>query len=321
MPWRAADKEAKRLRIAVVGAGAMGSIFGAGFHEGGHDTVLVDVARPLVDKLNESGVTIAARDGTERTVGVRATADASAVGPVDAVVFFVKCYHTASAAEMARPLVGPETVVASLQNGWGNGDVLAGVYEPAQVVVGVTYNSGTVLELAKVAHPGVGPTLMGPYENGSTSGAERLAAAITAAGLEAQVVPEVRPEIWKKLILNAATLPTSALTGMNAGALTAHPEMRELVTETVREATAVARALGYEIDDRERVDYVHTLLERAGPTKASMLQDFEAGRQTEIDVINGAVVRAADEAGVPVPLNRVFVALVKGWESMRGLGA
>ena len=129
----------------------------------------------------------------------------------------------------------------------------------------------------------------------------------------------MRPEIWKKLILNAATLPPAALTGMNAGALEAHEDMRELVAAAAREATAVAQALGYPIDAEERIETIHALLERAGPTKASMLQDFEAGRRTEIDVINGAVVKAADEQDVAVPLNRAFVALVKGWESMRGL--
>jgi 2-dehydropantoate 2-reductase len=297
----------------------MGSIFGARFHEAGHETVLVDVAQPLVEKINADGVTIVAKEGGERTVRLPATTDPASVGQADLVVFFVKCYHTASAAESARPLVGPETVVASLQNGWGNGDVLASVFPPQQVVIGVTYNSGTVLELGKVAHPGVGPTLMGHYEGNTTEGAARLAQAVADADLEAQVVAPVRPEIWKKLILNAATLPTAALTGMNAGALTTDEPMHELVTETAREAVAVARALDYDIDEDERVSYIHGLLERAGPTRGSMLQDFEAGRRTEIDVINGAVVRAADETGVPVPLNRAFVALVKGWESMRGL--
>jgi 2-dehydropantoate 2-reductase len=308
------------MRIAVVGAGAMGSIFGARFKEAGHEAVLVDVARALVEKVNADGVTVV-RGGEEKVTRIEATSDPASVGVADVVVFFVKCYHTAPAAETARPIVGPGPVVASLQNGWGNGDVLAGVYDPSQIVVGVTYNSGTVLELGKVAHPGVGPTFMGPYAGESLEGAERLAGALADGSLEADVISPIRPEIWKKLILNAATLPTAALTGMNAGALTAHGQMKELVSETAREAVAVARALGYDIDEQERIDAIHGLLERAGPTRASMLQDFEAGRQTEIDVINGAVVRAAGEAGVPVPLNRGFVALVKGWESMRGLGS
>ncbi|TML68122.1 MAG: 2-dehydropantoate 2-reductase [Actinobacteria bacterium] len=306
------------MRIAVVGAGAMGSIFGAALARGGHDVVLVDVAAPLVEKINTDGVTIVR--GEERTTTrIPATTAPAEAGTVDLAVFFVKCYHTASAAELARPLVGSDTVVASLQNGWGNGDVLAAAYPADQVVVGVTYNSGLIVEPGVVMHPADQPTLVGSFADGDDAGAARLADALQSGGLEATVVAPVRPEIWKKLILNAATLPTAALTGMNAGGLVAHEQMRELVAQTAREATAVATSLGYPIDVEERVGVILALLEKAGPTRASMLQDFDAGRRTEIDVINGAVVRAADEQGVAVPLNRAFVALVKGWETVRGL--
>ena len=306
------------MKIAVVGAGAMGSIFGARFTQAGHETVLVDVATPLVDTINADGITIV-RGDDETTTRVPATTDPASVGPVDVVVFFVKCYHTPSAAELARPLVGPDTVVASLQNGWGNGDVLAGVYPPEQIAVGVTYNSGLLQAPARVVHPAEQPTLVGSFANGVGDGPSRLAQALNDAGLEASVVAPVRPEIWKKLILNAATLPTAALTGMHAGALTASADAHPLVTDTAREAVAVARALGYEIDADERVTAIHALLEKAGPSKASMLQDFEAGRRTEVDVINGAVVKAADETGIDVPLNRALLRLVKAWESLRGL--
>jgi 2-dehydropantoate 2-reductase len=307
------------MRIAVVGAGAMGSIFGAALARGGDEVTLVDVAEPLVEKINADGVTVV-RGDERTTTRLTATTDPSEVGPVDAVVFFVKCYHTASAAKLAQPLVGPDTLVASLQNGWGNGEVLAAAFPPERVVVGATYNSGLLVEPGVVMHPADQPTVVGAFGDGDTDGAERLAAALDRAGLETTVVTPVRPEIWKKLILNAATLPPAAVTGMNAGALGAHEPMRELVAETAREATAVAQALGYPIDPEERVETILALLERAGPTKGSMLQDFEAGRRTEVDVINGAVVKAADDQGVPVPLNRAFVALVKGWETMRGLG-
>src|SRR5439155_14107994 len=206
----------------------MGSIFGAALARGGHDVVLVDVAAPLAEKINTDGVTIVR--GEERTTTrIPATTAPAEAGTVDLAVFFVKCYHTASAAELARPLVGRDTVVASLQNGWGNGDVLAEVFPPEQIVVGVTYNSGTVLDVARVAHPGVGPTMMGAYAGDDPAVAEPLAQAIRDGGLDAAVTPHARPEIWKKLVLNAATLPTAALTGMHAGRLTAHPGMHELV--------------------------------------------------------------------------------------------
>jgi 2-dehydropantoate 2-reductase len=250
---------------------------------------------------------------------VPATSDTESIGQVDAVAFCVKCYHTESAVELARPLVGPETVVASLQNGWGNGDVLAQAFPAEQVVVGVTYNSGTVLDVATVAHPGVGPTTLGSFADGTTEGAERLAGALSDGGLEAQVADPVRPEIWKKLILNAASLPSAALTGMTAGAMGASEDMCALMSATAAEAVAVARALGFDIDERERIDTILGVSKRAGSTKASMLQDVEGGRRTEIDVINGAVVRAADEVGVAVPLNRAFVQLIHGWETQRGL--
>lgn len=307
------------MKVAIVGAGAMGSIFGAYLRRAGHDVALVDVSQPLVDRIASEGVTIV-RGGEETVTPVAATADAAEVGHVEAVIFCVKCYQTASAAETARPLIGPDTIVASLQNGWGNGDILARVYDPARIVIGVTYNSGTVLEPGRVVHPRHEPTVMGPYEGDSLDGAERLAGALGAAGLHTGVVGTVRTEIWKKLIMNAATLPTAALTGMNAQALTRHPFMHELVTGTAREAIEVARALGHDIDEAERLDAIHGLLGRVGETKPSMLQDFEAGRQTEVDVVNGAVVRAADEVGLVVPLNRTLVALVKGWESTRGVG-
>jgi 2-dehydropantoate 2-reductase len=306
------------MKIAIVGAGAMGSIFGARFTQAGHDTVLIDVAQPLVDKINADGVTVV-RGEEQATTRLAATTDAASVGAVDIVVFFTKCYHTAAAAESARPLVGGDTVVASLQNGWGNGDVLAGVFPPEQVVVGVTYNSGLVLGLGKVMHPAEQPTLVGSFVEGIGSGPERLAEALGDAGFTATVADPVRPEIWKKLILNAATLPGSALVGMTAGALGAHEPSRDLVADTAREATAVANALGFAVDPEERVSSILGLLEKAGASKASMLQDFEAGRRTEIDVINGAVVEAADRAGVEVPINRTLVRLVKGWEAQRGL--
>jgi 2-dehydropantoate 2-reductase len=306
------------MKIAVVGAGAMGSIFGTRFARAGHDTVLIEVAPALVERINAEGITIV-RGDEETHTRVPATGDPASVGPVDIVAFCVKCYHTASAALLARPLVGPQTVVASLQNGWGNGDVLAETFPPEQIVVGVTYNSGTVLDVARVAHPGVGPTTVGSFTDGPTEGADRLAAALSEGGLEARVASPIRPEIWKKLILNAASLPIAALTGMTAGAIAEHEDMRELLSATAREAVAVARSLGYEIDEDERVGYILELSKKAGPTKASMLQDVEGGRRTEIDVINGAVVRAADETGVPVPLNRAFVQLIHGWESQRSL--
>jgi 2-dehydropantoate 2-reductase len=128
------------------------------------------------------------------------------------------------------------------------------------------------------------------------------------------VTPHIKTEIWKKLILNAATLPTAALTGLRAGELAQPGSMLDLVDALAAEAVQVARAQGYAIDPTERIERIHTVLAGAGAGKASMLQDAEARRKTEIEVVNGAVVRAAEKMGLDVPLNRAMVALIAGLE-------
>ncbi len=308
------------MRIAVVGAGAMGSIFGARFAQGGHETVLVDVAAPLVEQINASGVTIV-RGDDETTTPVAATTDTVVGRPrrprrllrqvLPHAVGGGRCAPARRARHGGR--IAAERLGERRR-------LRRRCSRPSRSWSASRTTAASSRRPARIVHPADQPTLVGSYVDDAGDGAARLAQVLSDSGFEASVASPVRPEIWKKLILNAATLPTAALTGMNAGALTAHAGMKELVSETAREAVAVAQAQGYVIDADERVDAIHALLEKAGPTRASMLQDFEAGRQTEIDVVNGAVVRAGDEHGVAVPLNRAFVQLVKGWESMRGLG-
>jgi 2-dehydropantoate 2-reductase len=308
------------MRIAVVGAGAMGGIMGCTLAEGGADVTLVDVAAPVVERINASGVAIE-RGGETRTVQVRAALDPATVGHVDLAVFFVKCYHSEAAAEFARPLIGANTVVATLQNGWGNGDVLERHFPDQQILIGVTYHSGTLAGPGQVRHTNAtdAPTLVGPYKGEAVAEAETLAQAIRAGGLRADAVPTIRTEIWKKLVLNSSSLPTSALTRLTAGSLARTEPMRNLVDGLIHETVAVGQANGFGIDEEERREAVHGILDGAGTGKASMLQDVEAGRRTEIAVINGAVVRVGAEVGVEVPLNRAMVALITGYEAANSL--
>jgi 2-dehydropantoate 2-reductase len=304
-------------RLAVVGAGAMGCIFGAALAEAGVDVTLLDVARPLVDRINDAGVTIV-RAEKERSVRVPATDDPSTIGRVDAAIVFVKCYHTASAADFMSPLIDDRSVVASLQNGWGNEAVLAEVFGPERVLAGVTYHSGTTLAPGRVSHNAPGLTVIGPYEGTSLARCAPLEQALAAAGFDVTATAEVRTELWKKLVFNAAGLAPGALTGLDPRGTAAQPSMRELVLDLAREAVLVAQAAGYAIDADERVATLTSAFEKAAPgTKGSMRQDVEAGRRTEIDVINGAVVREAEAHGLDAPLSRAMVALVKGYEAAR----
>lgn len=291
----------------------MGCAFGARLGEAGHDVLLVDVSLPLVSAIQTRGVRLV-EGQEERSVRLRATADPCEEPRADAVVFFVKHYHTASAAQLAAPLVADETTVASLQNGWGNEAILAEAFGAERVVAGVTYHSATVVEPGRIAHTGEGPTFLGPFDGGGLARAEALADALRSPGFVVEAIEHVQAEIWKKLVLNAAVLPVAALTRLSAGAMVEIAPLLELVDGIAREALEVALAAGLQLDLDERLTAIHATLERAGSGKPSMLQDVEAQRRTEVEAITGAVVREGDRLGVDAPLNRALYALVGGLE-------
>lgn len=300
------------MKTIIVGAGAMGSVFAAALVESGAEACLVDVDEALVGRLRSDGLRLI-ENGAERRVAVDATTDPTALGRAQAVLFFVKCMHTAAAAELVRASVAGDTAVVSLQNGWGNAEVLERAFDPARLAVGVTYTSATVVEPAVVQSSGPARTIIGDHQAGS--GASRaIADALESAGFGVERPSDVRSRIWEKLVLNAATLPTSALTRLTAGALGGDPRMHALVRAAAAEAVAVGRAQGFDVALAERLAAIDAVLERAGTGKASMLQDVEAGRATEIDVISGAVIKAGEATGVEVPVTRCLDALVRGLE-------
>jgi len=182
--------------------------------------------------------------------------------------------------------------------------------------MGVTYHSANIKAPGRIAYTADGgPTYVGPYLDGAPlARAEAVAAAMGEAGIATTVSAQAKTEVWKKLILNCATLPTSALTRLYSGELGKPGVVLDLLDAITQEAVGVARAIGYDVDLDERIESIHGLLSRGGKGRSSMLQDVEAKRATEIDVINGAVVREADRLGLAVPVNRAMVALVKGHE-------
>jgi len=309
-----------KARVAIVGGGAIGGVWAGRLAQAGHDVAILDVSSFVVEAITRDGLVVERSAGAgsgSDTNRVRASAQPAEIGHSDVVWFFVKAQHTASASQLAKPLVGPETIVVSQQNGWGNADVLAQTHRPERMVVGVTYHSATVVAPGHVRHTGQGPAFLGPYvDGGDVSNANKVAELLSAAGLETTATPAVKTEIWKKLILNCATLPVSALTRLTAGAVGEPGPLLELLDQVAAEAVKVAQALGYEITLDERLERIHAILRNGGTGKASMLQDVEGSRKTEIEVVNLAVVRAAEKLGLgeQVPLNRAMVALMGGLE-------
>ena len=303
------------MRIAILGGGgAMGGLFGGYLARAGNDVTLIDVARPAVDAINADGLVIEEKDGSRPVVRVQATDDPASVGPVDLILNFVKCYHTDAAVRAARPMISPDTAVLSLQNGWGNAPRIASIVGEDRVLVGLTYHSGTLLGPGKVKHPGSGMTYVGELSGRTTPRLEKVVATLRAAQLETTLSTTILEEVWKKLALNACTLPTAALLRFFAHELVAFEPAKEMMAAILEEVVAVARAQGIGIDFDERWAAITGLLERAVGGKASMLQDVEAKRRTEIEVINGAIVEAGAKAGIPTPYNQSMVWMIQAAE-------
>ncbi|HLW91032.1 MAG TPA: 2-dehydropantoate 2-reductase [Roseiarcus sp.] len=304
------------MKIAVLGGGgAMGGLFGGYLSRAGEDVTLIDVSKPAVDAINRDGLSIEERDGSSAVIRVKASTRPEEVGPVDLIINFVKCYHTETAIGAATPMLGAETAILTLQNGWGNADRIAAIAGKPRVMVGLTYHSGTLSAPGRVKHPNSGATLVGELDGEDSP---RLAAAVAAlrkAGIETTSSRRILDEVWKKLALNVCTLPTAALLRFEAHELNRHEGTRALMRALLAEVAAVAKPQGINLDEAERWQAITTLLDRAIGARASMLQDVEAGRQTEIDVVNGAIVEAGKRYSVPTPYNEAVVWLVKSLQA------
>ena len=301
------------MKIAVIGTGAVGSLFAANLS-------LLDDVEVWAFDLNELHVAAINRNGLRLSgagdvVGrPHATSDASELPPCDFGVVATKAMHTEPAIA-ATAHAFADGCVATVQNGLGNEETIARRVE--RVIRGTTFPAGKLLEPGHVQWDVKGDTTLGPYDKGTPlAEVERLADACTRAGMPAHAVEDARGPQWRKVIFNASTNPIGALTGLTHGRVCERPDLRALVTGLVDEGKAVAAARGIELDadPEELIDHA-ARKDVAYDHKASMLQDVEARRQTEVDYLNGGIVRFGRDGDVPTPLNAAIQALVKGVEA------
>ena len=303
-------------KIAVVGAGAMGCLFGGLLAEGGLDVTLVDVLQEHVDRINRDGLRIVGYGG-DRSIPVRATTEPSGLPAVD--VLFVQCKapYTKEAVRRVLHLLRDDSVAISFQNGLGNEENIGEVVGMERVLGGVTAQGAAVEGPGAVRNFGNLPTHIGEMGGGISERAQRIAAALDRAGLQTTAVPDIRQAIWKKLLANIAISPTSAIANMTIKQVFAVPELRETAFEALDEAVEVARAEGVELNAAETREVIDQIV---GPTgtgdnKSSLCVDIINRRPCEIDVISGAVVQLGRKHDIPTPVNKTLVAAVKALES------
>jgi 2-dehydropantoate 2-reductase len=302
------------MKVCVVGCGAVGSLFAANLAT--LDDVEVwafDAAQAHVDAINRDGLRLVGAG--EVTASVRATTNAAELPACDFGIVATKAMHT-EAAIAATAHAFADGAVATVQNGLGNEEVVAA--HCAQVIRGTTFPAGKILEPGVVQWDVKGDTTLGPFEAAPTPLAkiEGLANACTRGGMPTTAVADARGPQWRKVIFNAATNPIGALTGLTHGRVCEQPPLRALVSLLVDEGKAVAAAQGIELDSdpEELIDFA-ARPEIAYNHKASMLQDVEARRQTEVDYLNGGIVEFGRRYGVETPEHAAIWALVKGMEA------
>jgi 2-dehydropantoate 2-reductase len=302
------------VKVCVVGCGAVGSLFAANLATLDDVEVFAfDLSQAHVDAINRDGLRLTGAG--EVTGRLTATTDAGSLPKCDFGIVATKAMHT-DAALAATAAVFADGCVATVQNGIGNEEVLA--RHVPRVIRGTTFPAGKIVAPGVVQWDVKGDTTMGPFElqPAPLEEVERLADACTRGGMPTKAVADARGPQWRKVIFNAATNPLGALTGLTHGRVCEQPALRSLASRLVAEGKAVAAAQEIELDSdpEELIDYA-ARKDVAYDHKASMLQDVEARRQTEVDYLNGGIAEFGKRLGVPTPINETIWGLVKGVEA------
>ncbi len=309
----------RKTRIAVMGAGAIGSVIGGMLARKGHMVTLVG-RKPHIDEIRKNGLHISGIWGDYTVRDLNGVTEPPQEHQ-DVVFLTVKSFDTARAAVEAVPMVGQNTVIVSVQNGLGNIETLVGTFGKEKIIGGMAIFGAVLPEPGNVRVTVIASeTLLGEPDGSLTSRVKDIADMIDSAGIPAKASDNIMRDIWHKALYNIALNPLSAIFGVSYGEIADNPHTRRLAKEMIFEAFQVAKASGESLGMNTADEYLEILWnQKLPPTRdhrSSMLQDILRGRRTEIDYINGAVVRIGAEHGIETPYNSAVVSMVKAKESL-----
>jgi len=298
------------MYIVVVGAGAMGCLFGGFLQEKGHRVVLADVWRQHIEEMNTNGLRIETSQG-ERKIRVSAKFIHEVEGQPDLLIIFTKTFHTENALKTAKGIIGNETVVLTLQNGLGNVETIEKFVPRERIIAGITNFPSDLIGPGMVRSLGYGETIIMQAHGEITPQLEKVRQALNDAGFNCKISKEVFDSIWEKVAFNAAMNSVTAVTGLTVGQLGANPEGVKLARRIVEEAIAVAGKKGLGANKEAVLNTLERVFVEHAGHKPSMLQDILARRKTEIEAINCAIVKEAEKEGIPTPTTEVLCSLVR----------
>ena len=297
-----------------MGAGSIGSVIGGHLAEAGYDVTLIDVWREHIDTINKNGLHIYGVSG-DRLVRVKAATPDMKMEPMDYIILSVKAYDTRRALASASHIIKEDTCILSIQNGIIPIEDFIAAGEIPYILRGVTNHGATLMGPGKVYHAGRGKTYIGCLTSAREKAIE-MVEIFNNSGLEAEYVDNIDSILWSKLVVNIAINPLTAIARCRNGDLLSIQELMELMDMAIGEALKIAGALGIKLLYEDAYNHVRSIARMTANNKSSMLQDIERGRKTEVDYLNGVIVKYGEELGIDTPVNRVLLKLIKSIEML-----
>lgn len=305
------------MKIAIVGIGAMGSLFAYFLCRAGYNPWLLDKCQETVDTIRKDGLKVEGVTGAHHISFSKITTRPEEIGIVDLLIIFVKAYDTEEAVRGAVSLMGDRTLVLTLQNGLNNLGKIAGVTGKNRTIGGITAHGATQLSHSHILHAGIGETLIGSLKGEEITELGKIKKVLDSSGIQTSITDDIEGIIWGKLVINAAINPLTALTQLKNGEIIEHSELLDVQLRVVEEACAVARVKGVTIHYLNPMEKIKDVCRTTASNKSSMLQDVMSGKKTEIDYINGAIVTEGSKYNIPTPYNEILTRLIKALEIQR----
>ena len=300
------------MKIAIIGAGAMGCLYGAKLSESPeNEVILIDIWKDHIETINEKGLIIEENGETIHYDRLKGTLDASEAGICDLAIVFVKSTLTSEGIKSNKAVFGPDTVALTLQNGLGNIDIISNEIGAQNVIGGTTAHGATVLGPGRIFHAGNGKTIIGELRGETTNRIRIIADTFIKVGLETEISNNVLGLIWDKLLVNVGINALTGITGLNNGELLDYPEIEILLEAAVQEAHSVAIAKGIKLSYPDTVGHTKEVCKATAANKSSMLQDILNKKKTEIDMINGMIVQDGASLGISTPVNLTLTNLIR----------
>ena len=301
------------MKIVVIGAGAMGSIYGS--HLSKHNEVyLIDTNPDIVKTINTKGLKLQ-ENGEDVLYRPNAVCSSKELGKADLVILFVKALYSAAALENNKNIIGKDTYLMTLQNGSGHEDIMVKAASLDHIIIGTTEDNGAILEAGYIRHGGTGRTNIGMLAEDKTGMLAKVKTIFDACGFDTVIRSNIQQLIWDKLLTNVSLSVVTGVLQVKMGFIAEDPSAWDLTKALLTEALSVATAMGLNFNEEEVTERLRKTSKNNPEGCTSIYMDLMNGRRTEVDTISGSVVRSAEKYGVKVPTHKAMVNIVHAMEN------